>query len=116
MIVELASGIDALYFSGKWLFEPVEFLQNLERAREEAEITGVEAPTVVGDAEFRVQPHSLGRHRFRLDHEHGVVGVSPSAKLPSLRFQPRASFLHGVGAKQALEWLNRTGICADSFP
>jgi len=104
--VELASGIDALYCSGR-AEVPRGFLQVLERAREEADETEREVPVPVGDAEFRVQDHGLGKYRYNLAHAYGVVGVSPSLKLPALRVQPRASFLHGVGAQQAVGWFRR---------
>ena len=102
-LVELASGIDALYLSGR-TDVPIEFIRRLVRAREEAEEREIEAPLRVGDAELRVQGFSFGRYLYRLDHEHGVVGVSPSSKLPALRIQPRARFIHGVGARKAVEW------------
>lgn len=59
VLVELGSGIDALYLSGRCHWSPVDFLDRLDRAREEAEIAGVEVPISVGDAEFRLQAHGL---------------------------------------------------------
>jgi hypothetical protein len=103
---ELASGVDALYCSGRGVLAD-SFLWGLGRAREEAEITEREVPVPVGDAEFRVQGHGLGKYRYNLAHEHGVVGVSPSVKLPALRIQPRAAFIHAVGAREAVGWFRR---------
>jgi hypothetical protein len=103
MLVELASGIDALYLSGRCRV-PDEFLNRLDRAREEAEITGAEVPVPVGEAEFRVQSHGFGMYRYNLAHRHGTVGVSSSTKLPGLRIQPRAAFIHGVGAMNVVDW------------
>jgi hypothetical protein len=105
-LVELASGIDALYCSGRAAV-PGEFLDVLERAREEAEETGRDVPVPVGDTEFRVQDHGLSKYRYHLTHVHGIVGVSPSTKLPALRIQPRASFLHGRGAREAIDWFRQ---------
>ena len=102
-LVELASGIDALYLSGRTAV-PVEFIRRLDRAREEAEIAEVEAPIDIDGDEFRVQGHSFGKYRYKLVHEHGMVGVTESTKLPALRIQPRAQFLHGVGAQNAVNW------------
>jgi hypothetical protein len=103
MIVKLASGIDAMYLSGRCPV-PDEFLDRLERAKEEVEITGVEVPIPVRDAEFRVQKHGFGKYRFNLAHQHGTVGVSSSTKLPALRIQPRATFIRGVGAGKVVDW------------
>lgn len=105
-LVELASGIDALYCSGR-VKVPGEFLKVLDRAREEAEITHRDVPIPVGDATFRVQERGLGKYRYNLVHPHGVVGVSPSEKLPALRIQPRAEFIHGVGAQEAVDWFRK---------
>lgn len=102
-LVELASGVDALYCSGR-VELPAAFLASLERAREEAEITGVDVPVVVGETEFRVQSRGFGLYRYWLVHANGAVGVTPSAFLPAFRVQPRAAFLHGVGARQAVAW------------
>lgn len=113
-LVELASGIDALYCSGR-AEVPRGFLQVLERAREEADETEKEVPVPVGGAEFRVQDHGLGKYRYNLAHAYGVVGVSPSLKLPALRVQPRASFLHGVGAREGIEWF-REALEAECGP
>ena len=105
-LTELASGVDALYCSGRGVLADA-FLWSLSRAREEAEITEREVPLSVGDAEFRVQGHGLGKYRYNLVHEHGVVGVSPSEKLPALRIQPRAAFIHAVGAREAVDWFRQ---------
>ena len=107
VLVELGSGIDALYLSGRCHWSPVDFLDRLDRAREEAEITGVEVPISVGDAEFRLQAHGFGRYRYKLTHQHGTVGVSPSVKLPILRIQPQARFIHGVGAMNVVDWFRK---------
>lgn len=102
-MVELASGIDALYCSGRADLTP-EFLRLVDRAKDEAQVTGREAEVVLGDSVFRVQSFGMGRYPYRLDHEHGVIAATDSEKLPAVKFQPRASFLHGVGARAAIDW------------
>jgi hypothetical protein len=74
------------------------------RAREQAVLTEREVLVAVGETEFRVQPHGFGKYRYCLSHQNGLVGVTTSTKLPALRIQPRATFIHGVGARKALEW------------
>jgi hypothetical protein len=102
-MVELASGIDALYCSGRADL-PAEFLKLLDGAKDEAQTTGVEAEIVLGGFTFRVQGYGMGRYPYRLDHEHGIIAVTDSEKLPAVKIQPRASFLHGVGARVAIDW------------
>lgn len=102
-LVELASGIDALYCSGRADL-PAGFLRLIDRAKDEAQVTGREAEVVLGGSVFRVQSFGMGRYPYRLDHEHGVVAVTDSEKLPAVKIQPRASFLHGVGAKAGIDW------------
>ena len=99
----MASGIDALYCSGR-ADVPAPFLRGLDLAREEAQVTGREAEILIGGALFRVQSYSWGRYPYRLVHDYGLVGVTDSEKLPAVKIQPRASFLHGVGAKSAIGW------------
>src|SRR5664279_3459800 len=94
-LVELASGIDALYCSGRADLTP-EFLRLVDRAKDEAQVTGREAEVALGDSVFRVQSFGMGRYPYRLDHEHGVIAVTDSEKLPAVKIQPRATFLHGV--------------------
>lgn len=102
-LVELASGVDALYCSGRADLPP-EFLKLLDRAKDEAQVTGREAEVTIGGSVFRVQSFGMGRHPYRLEHEHGLIGVTDSEKLPAFRIQPRSSFLHGVGAAAAVDW------------
>ncbi len=60
-------------------------------------------PLEIGNRPVLVAPHSFGRYRFCLLHEHGRVGITPSGHLPAIRVQPRSQFLHSVGPLQAVE-------------
>ena len=102
-LIELASGIDALYCSGR-ADVPPGFLKVIDRAKEEAQITGTEAEVIIGGSLFRVQSFGMGRYPYRLDHEHGIIGLTDSEKLPAVKVQPRAAFLHGVGSRAAVDW------------
>ncbi len=102
-LVELASGVDALYLSGR-ASVPEELFERLGESRSAAEAVGAAVPFAVGGTEFSLEPHGWGKYRFCLRHRHGHVGITPSLSLPALRVQPRAEFLHGAGALGAVEW------------
>jgi hypothetical protein len=97
---EVASGVDALYLSGRAAL-PAEFVERLAAARGEAEATGGSCSVPIGGVEFDVASHGMGRYRYCLSHRYGQIGVSPSTHLPALRVQPRTEFLHGMGVREA---------------
>lgn len=102
-LVELASGIDALYLSGRAAL-PGDLLDRLAECRLEAELAASPVQIDLGGSEFVVSPRGLGKYAYCLTHRNGVVAITPSDRLPALRVQPRAEFLHGVGATNAVEW------------
>ena len=104
----LASGIDALYLSGRGSLAP-EVRGHLEELRTWAAESGSPVPVRVAGEEFLVSPHSFGKYRFRLAHENGLIGITPSDHLPTLRIQPWAEFLHGVGCESALTFFESMG-------
>lgn len=101
--VEVASGIDGLYLSGRTNV-PQATLTRLADARTAVETGAEPCDFEFGGQVFAVAPHGFGKYRYRMTHPYGVVGVSPSEHLPPIRVQPRAEFLHGVGAKTAVAW------------
>ena len=107
VLVELGSGIDALYLSGRCHWSLSSFSIGWTGRGRKREIADVQDPISVGDAEFRLQAHGFGRYRYKLTHQHGTVGVSPSVKLPILRIQPQARFIHGVGAMNVVDWFRK---------
>jgi hypothetical protein len=104
---ELASGVDALYMSGFCDVAAPLWTHLLELKASAVEQKRA-VPFSLGACEFAVQDHGFGKYGVRLEHSHGVVGVTDSEKLPSLRFQPRAEFLHGESPQAAVDWLRRT--------
>ena len=106
-LTELASGIDALYVSGRGLV-PAALLADLEALRCRAEEASESVLFELGDRRFAVQPRGWGKYRYCLDNEHARFGFTPSTELPSVRVQPRSEFLHAVGAKAALGWVADT--------
>lgn len=104
---ELASGIDALYLSGDGTI-PTRLFDELEATKEEAKDAGKKIPFLLGIEEFSLSPGSWGKYAFSLDHANGRIGFTRSEKLPRIRVQPRAHFLHGVGVGPAIEWFSET--------
>lgn len=114
-VIELASGVDALYLSGRAELSPslFEVLAERKAAAQEADAP---VPLELAGEEFGVEQGSFGRYRYRLVHQHGLVGVTESERLPSLRIQPRAEFLHAVGPREVLRFFEGIGECLAGGP
>jgi hypothetical protein len=95
-VVELVSGVDALYLSGH-AYLPKAFLARLEDTRHFADQVSMPVPFELGPLTFGLAPHGWGKYRFCLDHECGRIGFTSSTRLPAARIQPRAEFLHALG-------------------
>jgi hypothetical protein len=95
-VKELASGVDALYLSGHG-YVPKAFLAQVEESRLFADRVSLPVPFELGPLTFGLAPHGWGKYRFCLDHESGRIGFTSSTKLPAVRIQPRAEFLHSLG-------------------
>lgn len=108
LLTELASGVDALYLSGRADLSPALFAA-LEERRTAAEAADDPVPFEVAGVEWSVEPRSFGRYRYRLTHPHGLVGITTSEHLPTFRVQPRAEFLHGVGPLNVLRYFEGFG-------
>jgi hypothetical protein len=104
-LVELASGIDSLYLSGHGVLSPG-LLADLKRLRSEAEEQATPVSIDLGASKAWVQPRSFGRYKFRLQCEHGLIGISDSTALPPIRVQPTARYLHAVGPEEAVRWFD----------
>ena len=109
-LVELASGIDALYLTGWAELSPL-LCEQLYEGREAAKASGEAQPFLFGGTQFEVAPHGLRRYRYLLRHPScGLLGLSPSGNLPAVYIQPRAEFLHGVGALEAARWFENVVV------
>ena len=105
-LVELASGIDALYLSGRGQIA-AGLISDLDAARRKAENdTAAVAIDLGADVDTFVEPRSFGRYRYRVSCEHGLIGVSDAPAMPPLRLQPTARFLHAVGPAAAVAWFS----------
>ena len=98
---ELASGVDALYLSGHGYLSKG-LLAQLEEERMFADRVSVPVPFELGSLTFGLAPHGWGKYRYCLDHETGRIGFTSSRRLPSVRVQPRAEFLHAVGPEETV--------------
>lgn len=105
---ELVSGVDALYLSGRADLTPGLF-EVLEERRAAAEKADEPLPLQLGRTEWFVEPRSFGKYRYRLTNAAGLIGVTASEHLPSLRVQARAEFLHGAGPEGTLIYFGHVG-------
>ncbi|MCB1001348.1 MAG: hypothetical protein KDB40_18795 [Acidimicrobiales bacterium] len=80
-------------------------LDDLEGARQLAELTSLPVPADLGGYPVTVQPHSFGKYRYCLKHDLGMLGFTPSRKLPPIRYQASAVALHAAGPEGAVLWL-----------
>ena len=99
---ELASGVDSLYLSG-WTELPEGLLARLDVAKGRAQAAENAVSFRFGGVEFGLAPYGLQKYQYRLSNEYGVLGITPSSKLPPIRFQPRAEFLQGLGVESAVD-------------
>jgi hypothetical protein len=102
-VCELASGVDALYLSGHGYLSKG-LLARLEEERIFADRVSVPVPFDLGPLTFGLAPHGWGKYRYCLDHETGRIGFTASRRMPSLRIQPRAEFLHAVGPEETVRY------------
>lgn len=107
-LTELASGVDALYLSGRAELSRG-LLEALEERRSAAAAADAPARLMVAGEEFGVEPGPFGKYRYRLVHRTGLVGVTGSERLPALRVQPRSEFLHAVGPAEVLRFFDGVG-------
>lgn len=105
-LTELASGVDALYLSGRALLSDG-LLDNLELARIEATGSEQAVPFPLAGVTMAMAPHGFHKYRYCLDHPFGRIGLTASSNLPTISVQPRAEFLHGSGPRSAVEWFQQ---------
>ena len=109
-VTRLASGIDALYLTGKTTV-PAELVDVLAAERDRSALArsagATPDPVVLGAAEFVVGWGGWDNYRFRLDAPgKALIGlVSSGEAFPDVRVQPRAEFLHAAGPGGVLAWL-----------
>lgn len=102
-LVELASGVDALYMSGRASL-PFELLERLELSRQRSIDGGFGPPFQFGGVEMSMGANGWGKYRYCLTHPFGQLGITLSSRLPTFRIQPYAEFLHGAGPQGVVDW------------
>ncbi len=100
---ELASGVDALYLSGRANL-PGELLGRLEVARGAADRSKTAVPFILDGVDYLLRPYGWQRYRYCLDHPWGRVGFTVSDHLPVIRVQPHTEFLQGWGPRAVVKW------------
>lgn len=109
-VTRLASGIDALYLTGTAAV-PSDLIELLAAERDHSaslKASGTSPdPLTIGAHEFVVGWGGWDNYRFRLDAPgRALIGlVSSGEAFPDIRVQPRAEFLHSVGARGVLAWV-----------
>lgn len=102
-VIELSSGVDALYLSGRAAL-PADLLSQLSALRILADQQEGPVEMPLGGLVMQLQPRKWGLYRYCLDHPYARIGFSPKPKIPAIRVQPRAEFLHGHGVENVVEW------------
>jgi len=100
---ELASGVDALYLSGRAAL-PAQLLDELKALRSLADQQEGPVEIVLGGLTMQLQPRKWGLYRYCIDDPYARVGFTPKNKIPAIRVQPRAEFLHGAGVEFVVDW------------
>ncbi len=101
---EVASGIDTLVVSLRGeLPEALAF--TLSDAKSAAVELNPPIEVIIGGEVWQVLPRSFGLYPFSLTHEYGFIGITDSKQLPTVRWQPRAEFLHALGPVRIAQWL-----------
>lgn len=101
--VELTSGIDALYLSGRGEL-PRSFLDELDRLKTLALDTGEAQDWQLGGYPVSVKAGNLKMYRYAVKHELGLFGFTPSETLPAVRVQPTSAALHSLGPELTVLW------------
>jgi hypothetical protein len=101
---ELASGVDALYLSGRGDL-PSSMLDELDRLRSAASAAGEPVDHSLGGYPVRVLGSGWGKYRYCAVHELARFGFTPSEKLPAVRVQPTSLAIHALGPETTVLWV-----------
>jgi hypothetical protein len=102
--VELTSGIDALYLSGRAEL-PTALVDDLEVLRAMAVDDKSPVAWKLGGTSVEVLGRSFGKYRFAIRHELALIGLTASEKLPAIRVQPTSIALHALGPAGTVLWV-----------
>lgn len=102
---ELASGIDALYLSGR-ANPSDELLERLEEAKQRANENDAPVDFLLAGVLFQLSPYSWLKYPYSLEHSYGRIGFRSSGRLPEVRVQTRAEALHGASPQSVFEFFD----------
>lgn len=100
-LIEVASGVDALYLSGHAQL-PDSLLWRLDEGKKRAQSRGEPVAFSFGGTAFGLSPGGLHKYAYRLSHEWGELALTASTRLPPIRWQARSEFLHGLGVESSV--------------
>lgn len=98
---EVASGVDALYLSGR-CEPPAGLLADLADGKAEAQAAGEPVPFDLAGVPVVVQPRGWQMYPFVVLHPLGRIGFRPAGRVPPVRVQPLAEVLHGLGPHEVV--------------
>jgi len=104
-LVELASGVDALYLSGRAVV-PDSLWEDLVVGRKQARQIECPIRFDLAGVECELAQHGFHRYPICLKHPNGQIGITNSKALPTIRIQPRAEFLHEIGPRDVVRWFD----------
>jgi hypothetical protein len=102
--VELVSGIDALYLSGRGEL-PGDLLATLDAVRSVAAEQGSPVTHSLGGYPVEVLGHGWGKYRYCARHELARFGFTSSESLPAVRVQPTSLAIHALGPETTVLWV-----------
>jgi hypothetical protein len=101
---ELASGIDALYLSGRTEL-PGSLLDELDRLKTQAAEGESPVDWQLGGYPVKVLGRAFGKYRYAVKHDLALIGFTPSDKLPAIRVQPTSLAIHAMGPEVTVLWV-----------
>jgi hypothetical protein len=105
-ITEIASGVDAVYASSR---APVnrEFFKSLSDLKAMSNSAG-DIPMLLDlmGHTFLVGSRSWGRYPIYVENDEARIGFTDKSSIPGVRIQLRSSFIHSVGAREALDYFS----------
>lgn len=102
--IELASGIDALYLSGRADLSSG-LLDELDRLKTQAVEDEAAVDWQLGGYPVKVLGRAFGKYRFAVKHELALIGFTPSDTLPAIRVQPTSLAIHALGPDLTVLWV-----------
>lgn len=105
---ELVSGVDAFYMSGRPFADgaglAVALFEELGALKAAAAESQDPVHFSLAGEEFVVRPYGQKPYPFVLRHANGLLKLTASEKVPTVRVEPLSLFLHSLGTRDATRW------------